>query len=120
MTTILGVAALLLEDDQLPSSSARRSRRFTRVEHAIAVPEDVPDPAEVGGGHLEVEPAPLDLRACVEDALDLEDLHADEGLRLTHASEPGGPSGWTATGTGSGRCSSTWCRTRSSSPTRAP
>ncbi len=88
MNAIIGMSALLmdtrLDDQQLECAETIR----TSSEHLLAIVNDILDFSKIESGMLELEDAPFDLRACVEDALQLVAPRAREkSLELTYLVE---------------------------------
>lgn len=92
MNAILGLTGLLLE-----SPLDVRQREFMAIvrnsgEALLGILNDVLDFSKIESGKLELERQPLDVRRCVEDALDLFAVRAAEkGLGLSYAASPNTP-----------------------------
>jgi len=92
MNGVLGMAELLLESGLSPEQESLARSVSQSGEHLLAIINDILDFSKIESGKLELEHAPLDLRAVVEAAVELmaPAAHA-KGLELTYWLEPDVP-----------------------------
>lgn len=94
MNAVIGMTDLLRD-----TSLDTEQREFVDIihtsgSHLLSVINDVLDYSKIEAGHLELEMAPVDVRRCVEEALDMVALNAARaGLDLAYEIAPGTPPG---------------------------
>ena len=92
MNGVIGMTSLLehtpLSDEQREYTDTIR----TCGENLLGVINDILDFSKIESGHLELEQKPIDLRACIEDVLDVfASKAAQAGLDLLYQIDPGVP-----------------------------
>src|SRR5262249_27791246 len=92
LNAVLGMASLL-QDSELTVQQQEFARVIrTSGEPLLGVINDLLDSCKIEAGHLELEHEPLDLRACVEGALDVVAVRgAEKGLELAYQMAPDVP-----------------------------
>jgi signal transduction histidine kinase/CheY-like chemotaxis protein len=93
LNAIIGMSTLLT-DTALDSRQREMAETIgTSGEHLLTVINDILDFSKIESGKLELEQAPFDLPACVEEALQLAaPAIKDKGLELTYLIDSGVPS----------------------------
>jgi CheY-like chemotaxis protein/HPt (histidine-containing phosphotransfer) domain-containing protein len=94
MNAVIGMTSLL-QDTEL----SEEQREFvetirTSGEHLLGLINNILDFSKIEAGKLQLEPQPVDVRSCVEDALELVSLQAAEkDLELAYELDPSVPDG---------------------------
>ena len=94
MNAVIGMTSLL-QDTQLNEEQREFVETIrTSGEHLLGLINDILDFSKIEAGKLQLEPQPVDVRSCVEDALELVSLQAAEkGLELAYDLDPSVPPG---------------------------
>ena len=92
MNGVIGMTSLLLEGP-LPREQRGQVETIRSCgESLLTILDDILDLSKIESGHLEIERAPFDLRALIEDSLDLfASAAANKGLELLYRIEEGTP-----------------------------
>jgi signal transduction histidine kinase/ActR/RegA family two-component response regulator len=94
MNGVIGMSGLLLDTPLTPEQREHAQTIRDSAESLLAIINDILDFSKIEAGRMDLERAPLDLRGCVESALDLVRYRATEkGLALTLSVGDGVPAG---------------------------
>ena len=120
MNGVIAMAGLLLETPLTHEQRGYVETIYSSSESLLTIINDILDFSKIESGKLELESRPFDLRACIEEALDLLAAKAAEKkLDVAYQIDDGVPPQVAAMSPACGRCSSTCSATASSSPPRA-
>jgi|GEM_PF-343182 len=92
MNAVIGFSSLLLDDSLTPDQKDYVERIRTGGEALLALINDVLDFSKMEKGKVKIEHQPLSLRHCIEEALGMVAVKAnDKGLNLSHTISYGTP-----------------------------
>lgn len=92
LNAITGMTSLMLETDLNAEQASYAETIRSSSDTLLNLINDILDFSKIEAGKLELEQHPFDLRACVEEAIDLVSLPASEkNLELAYYIEPGTP-----------------------------
>lgn len=92
MNGVIAMAGLLLETPLTLEQRGYAETIYTSSESLLTIINDILDFSKIESGKLELESAPFDLRACIEDALDLlAPKAAEKHLDLAYQMQDGVP-----------------------------
>lgn len=92
MNAVIGLTGLLLETEMTPVQKDYIETIRNSGDSLLAIINDILDFSKIDGGRMLLESQPFDLRACVEESLDLVAARAAEkGLELAYFMEDGVP-----------------------------
>lgn len=92
MNAVIGMTNLLLQTPLTSEQMDFAQTVKTSGEALLGIINDILDFSKIEAGHMTLEDAPLDLRACVGDALDmLSPWAVEKGIELVAAVDPGCP-----------------------------